>query len=194
MFADRDIGSLTLIIGPMFSGKTSELIRLANRYKNIDKKILAINHQINTRYNTNEICSHDKIIFPNSLSLEKLSLLLTDDGYIKRVMEADVIIVEESQFFNKTRDTILHLVEKQNKHVICAGLDGDYLREPFGDILTLIPIADKVMKLYALCKLCNNGTKALFSKKIEKTVIHQQIIVGESDKFIPVCRKCFLIT
>ena len=123
MFADRDIGSLILIIGPMFSGKTSELIRLANRYKNIDKKILAINHQINNRYNTNEICSHDKTIFPNSLSLDNLSLLLTDDGYIKRVTESDVIIIEESQFFSKTRDTILHLVEKQNKHVICAGLD-----------------------------------------------------------------------
>ena len=76
---------------------------------------------------------------------------------------------------------------KENKSFIIAGLDGDFKREPFGDILKLIPLAEKVIKLNALCKFCKDGTEAPFTKRLINADIQQ--LVGGADSYAAVCRK-----
>jgi len=175
--------SLQLIIGPMYSGKTTELLRLYNRYKCIEKKVIVITHSIDTRYRDG-ICSHDSQ-WCDSIYLSTLSEL--DERILNKM---DVIIVEELQFFEDAFDVITNWVDNCNKIVICAGLDGDFERNPFGDVLRLIPHANSITKLTALCKKCNNGTPAIFSKRI--TTDDKQTMVGGEESYESVCRKHYL--
>ena len=101
-----------------------------------------------------------------------------------------MIIIEEGQFYKDLVPYVINLVETHGKHVIVAGLDGDAQRKPFGSLLELIPYADSIVKLKALCKKCDDGTEALFtSKKIHDSNI---IDVGSSDKYEAVCRKHYI--
>lgn len=193
-------GELTIITGPMYSGKSSELIRKANRYSNIGYKILAINHSIDKRYDdSGKICSHDKLTYDDSISIDNLNKLIEVDELINKVEKSDVIIIDEFQFFSETVNMIIYLVEKLKKSVIVSGLDGDHQRKPFGDILKLIPLADNVIRLNSLCCICKDGTRGLFTKKItinnedvSNGSIEDIIDVGSQDKYITVCRKCYL--
>lgn len=180
-------GYLELIIGPMFAGKSTELLRKINQYKILNKKILIINHIFNSRYNeTNEtIITHDKNKIDNCLALEKLS-----DLDINLINYNDVIIIEELQFFNDAYDIIIDMVDNLKKHVICAGLDGDSNKKPFGDVLKLIPHCNNVKKYKALCKKCCNGNYAYFSKKIIKN--NNTTLIGGENYYEAVCRKHYL--
>ena len=175
--------SLTLKVGCMFSGKTSEIIRIVNRLSVIDEDILLINSSLDDRYVKNSICSHNlnKI---DCISVNKLNDISTD-----KYSKCKYIIVDEAQFFEDLYDFVTVAVDINHKHVIIVGLNGDSNRENFGEIYKLYPLADKIDLLTALCSLCKDGTKAIFSKKIIEN--HKKTDVGSSDKYIPVCRKCF---
>ena len=177
---NSDQGKLELIIGNMFSGKTSELIRRINREKSINKKILVVNYISDNRYSSNSIASHDNLK-ASCLKLEKLSDLL------KFQKNYDSFFIDEGQFFTDLYDVVKELVDVFKKHVIVSGLDGDCKRSSFGDIIKLIPICDTVDKLTAYCNKCNNGKIGAFTKKInnEDSPI---IDIGGTDKYIPVCR------
>lgn len=174
-------GKLEIIIGNMFSGKTSELLRRINREKSIHKKILIINYISDNRYSEDSIVSHDHIGM-KCLKIEKLSELVIDDY--------DSIFIDEAQFFDDLYTQVVKLVDIYKKHVVICGLDGDFNRMPFGDIIKLIPISDSVLKLRAYCNKCNDGTYGPFTKKINdsKNVIE----IGGSDMYIPVCRTHYL--
>ena len=178
------IGRLELIIGNMFSGKSSELIRRINREKSIQKKILVINFIGDNRYSSNSIATHDNTKV-NSLKLAKLS-----DIPPNMVKQYDSFFIDEGQFFPDLYTFVKTLVDTECKHVVISGLDGDSNRQPFGDIIKLIPISDTVDKLNAYCNKCNNGTLAPFTKKISGNV--NLIEIGGSDKYLPVCRKHYL--
>ena len=179
---------LNLIIGPMFAGKSTELIRISNNYKVINKVILPINHPINKRYGSKQITTHNDNILDECIIVDKL--IDVEQKYANAFKEADVILIEELQFFKDAYDIIIKWVEEDNKTVIAAGLDGDANRKPFGDVLKLIPYANTVKKLSALCKRCGDGTPAHFSKKIKKN--DKQVEVGTSDIYEAVCRKHYL--
>ena len=98
------------------------------------------------------------------------------------------IFIDEAQFFPDLYDIVKILVDTHKKHVVIAGLDGDSNRKEFGDILKLIPISDSVDKLTAYCSKCNNGTIALFSKKI----IDNGVKIDIGNNYIPVCRNHYL--
>lgn len=181
------LGRIELIIGPMFSGKTTELIRLANRYKTIGKNILAINHKINVRYGTDKICSHSQEILSNCINTDSLLSIQDHSDFVS----ADIIIIEELQFFEDAFEAVTRFADEYNKVIIAAGLDGDFKRNPFGDVCRLIPHAEKVMKLNALCKECGDGTVACFTKRLNLKD-DSQIQVGTNDKFESVCRKHYL--
>lgn len=181
-------GRLELIIGPMFSGKSTELIKHANRYISIGKNVLAINHQINNRYGSNKITTHDKKVFENCIIIDKLSEV--HKTYSQMFNESDIIIIEELQFFSDGFDFIKNTVDKTNKTVITAGLSGDFKRNPFGDVLRLIPYADSLTQLSAYCKKCGDGTLANFTKRI--TNDSDVTIVGTSNEYEAVCRKHYL--
>ena len=178
-------GYLELIIGPMYAGKSTELIRIINRYKCLNKNIIIINHVLNNRYDSNGLTTHNKESIDNCIIVNKLSDI--DD---KIIDNTHVIIIEELQFFQDAYDTVTNWCDIKNKTVIAAGLDGDFLKNPFGDVLRLIPHAEKITKLSALCKKCGNGTLAHFTKRI--TSDSEKTLVGSDDVYEAVCRKHFL--
>ena len=179
-------GKLELIIGNMFSGKSSELIRRINREKSINKKIIVVNYISDNRYSSSSVATHDNIKI-NSLRLEKLS-----DITENMIHQYDSFFIDEAQFFKDLYDTTVKLVDTYNKHVVISGLDGDIHRNGFGDIIKLIPMCDSVDKLTAYCTKCNNGTIAPFTKKKINDRKTNVIDIGGSDKYIPVCRFHYL--
>jgi thymidine kinase len=179
-------GLLELIIGPMFSGKTTEIIALYRRYKSYNARVCVVNHVLDDRYDSKtDVKSHDgdKI---SSLQLDSIAKLISDE-YLDLY---DVFLINEGQFFPDLFQYTLQLVEFHKKKVHICGLDGDSNREPFGDILRLIPYADKIQKKSAFCKYCMDGTMAPFTKRIVKS--NAKILVGTNDCYIPVCRNCYL--
>jgi thymidine kinase len=102
-----------------------------------------------------------------------------------------VVIVDEAQFFRGLVPFAKHVVDFLGKKLYLLGLDGDSNREPFGEILDCIPLADKVYKLTAFCKVCADGTPAIFTKRLGE-VSDQQVIIGGKDMYASVCRKCYL--
>lgn len=179
-------GSINLIIGCMFSGKSTETIRLIRRYQNIKgKKILVINHEIDNRYGESVISSHDKVQI-KCISLKNLFDIKRKQEY----KNADVIFVEEGQFFKDLFDFVTQAADQDKKNVFVTGLDGDYKRDVFGDICRLIPHAENVTKLKALCVKCEDGTLATFTKRI---INNDKVeLVGNDDIYIPVCRFHYL--
>ena len=176
-------GRIEIILGCMFSGKSTEIIKFMKRYKILSKTILAINHKIDVRYSeAPKIVTHDNISF-DCVFTDKLNDLKLDTKYIN----ADIIVIEEAQFFTDLLSFVVNAADKDGKVVIVAGLDGDFKKDPFGDILKLIPHAEKVTKLNALCLLCGDGTPAAFTKRIIEN--DSQTFVGSSESYIAVCRK-----
>ena len=180
--------SLHLIIGCMMSGKTSKLIELSNKYR-CNHKILGINHIINKRYNTDKIITHDKKNgdFDFEIKLDKLDDLIINE-YFSYYQQCKIIVIDELQFFENSYQFIYNAVEIDNKIVIASGLNGDSNKKLFGDVSKLTTIADDIIFLTANCKC---GKKAIFSKRITK--LTYQILVGDSNDYIPVCRECFKI-
>lgn len=178
------VGYLELIIGPMYAGKSTELIRSVNRYKCLGKNIVVINHKLNNRYGSDKLTTHNKEKIDHCIVLEKL-----DSLNVNILNDADVIIIEELQFFEDAYEVVKKWCDEYKKSVIAAGLDGDFMKHPFGDVLKLIPHAEKVTKLSALCKKCGDGTLAHFTKRtIQKDEI---TLVGSDDIYEAVCRKHF---
>lgn len=187
------MGSLDLIIGCMFSGKSTELIRRCERYKAIGKRVLYINSIKDTRNNENcfghynnfslgKITTHDSK-YIQCIKVDKIQDLIQQPF----IDEWDVFGIDEAQFFHSLQD-VYQLVNEYNKTVIIAGLDGDYKQCVFGDIINLIPKCDSVTKLHSLCKICNDGTSAIFSKRIIDQSLDIELI-GGSNEYMAVCRK-----
>jgi thymidine kinase len=176
--------SLKLIVGCMFSGKSSEIIKEVNRLKVIEKSILCINSYLDKRYTNGNISTHDKNIINDTISVIKLNDLSYD--FIKNY---EYIIIDESQFFDDLYEFTYEMVNKYNKHLIVVGLNGDSNKQNFGNIYKLYPEADEIKLLKALCVYCKNGTEALFSKRIVDC--DNQTDIGSSEKYIPLCRQCY---
>jgi len=179
-------GSIDIIMGCMFSGKSTELIRLANRYKVLEMNVLTVNHSFDKRYHDSAVATHSQIKM-DCLSIQKLQEI--NSNYQERYDKCDVLIIEEAQFFEGLYDFVLNACEKDNKHVLVVGLDGDSNRKEFGEILKLIPVCDSVRKLYGLCVRCKDGTKACFTKRLVDN--DSQIFIGTSE-FEAVCRRHYL--
>mgnify|MGYP003644223821 CR=1 FL=1 len=176
-------GYLELILGCMFSGKTTKLLEIYNMYSICDVSCCVINSSLDKRYSNTNLVTHDKKSIP-CIFVEKLNSITTPDVLDKY----NVFLINEGQFFTDLYDSVIELVCKHHKKVYICGLDGDFQREKYGQILDLIPKSDKFFKLYAICKICKDGTSACFSKRI--TNENTQTIIG-SNNYIPVCRKCY---
>lgn len=175
-------GYLEIWSGPMFSGKTTQLIQTYKQYDYIGKKICVVNYHLDTRYHETMLSTHDKLMIP-----------CLQTSCIANVMDiarnCDVILINEGQFFPDLFACVIELVETYNKKVYISALDGDFKRQKFGAILELIPYCDQFTKLNSLCSQCKNGQKALFSHRVSHE--SEQIVIG-SDNYIPLCRKCFI--
>ena len=188
--------SLELIMGPMFAGKSSELQSIVKRRAAIGQTVLVIKHSIDVRYLTMsdvgaEVINHDKHRC-SAIACDLLCNLIGRDYFQK----ADLIIIDEGQFFDDLVEFTLKVVEELGKDLIVVGLDGDAHRKPFGKILQLVPLADKVKILTALCMMCGNGNPARFScaksKKVLDVTKDGVPNVGDDTSYIPLCRKHYL--
>jgi thymidine kinase len=169
--------SLTLIFGCMFSGKSTEILRRVRRYTAVGKTVTLVNSTKDVRCVEDVVCTHDK---------HTLECVKTDDISSITHVTTDVIVIDEGQFFTGLRESV-RLMLDNGKHVIVSGLDGDFRQRQFGEIITLIPLADEVVKLYALCMVCRDGTSAPFTKRTVAGT--DQEMVGANDKYMAVCRK-----
>jgi len=180
-----DSGYLELFIGPMFSGKTSKLLEIYKQCKFCNIPVAVINHAADKRYHNTMLSTHDGNMIP---CIQTDDLLTTwDCKENKELNDAKVILINEGQFFPHLSDIVKSMLD-DNRKVYVAGLDGDFERRKFGEILDLIPLCDKVTKFTSLCGLCKNGAAGIFSKRISSET--QQMLIG-SDNYIPVCRSCY---
>ena len=175
------MGKLEIFLGPMFAGKSTEIIRRIRKMKFIGKKILVVKPQIDNRYNEDKITSHD---------YETADCIIVTNLSELNVKDYNTIIIDEGQFFNDLKEYVISWVDIFDINVVVAGLDGDFQRQPIGQMLELIPYAESCIKLNALCSKCKDGTNASFTHRIIHS--NEQILIGGSDTYIPLCRKCYL--
>ena len=179
--------ALNLYIGPMFSGKTTAALKLIDTYIQNNESFLCITSKLDTRYSSaGKIVSHDMKSY-DALSVSNLLPVLGFDEFLK----ADYIIIEESNFFPDLKTFVLYALESFGKHVTCIGLDGDYKREPFGQLLELVPYCSSIMKFKAICKMCHGFRRnAIFTHRI--TSESTQTLVGGKDTYESLCRIHYL--
>ena len=152
--------SFTLIVGPMFSGKSTELIRRCKRYISVGVRVLICNSKMDTRTKTNSVRTHDGDVV-KALVLHP-DVGTTEDWLARVSNDYDVIAFDEGQFYKNLSVVVKRL--KETKHVIVSGLSGDYNREAWETISNLIPLADDIIHTKALCVKCYNDEP--FTKKI----------------------------
>jgi thymidine kinase len=178
-YTNQSYSYLEIIIGCMFSGKTSRLVEIHKQCNFCNIPVVVINHISDNRYDEELMATHDQVKIPCT----KTDRLMTLEG----IISADVILINEGQFFPDLEEFVRTMLSQGKKIYVC-GLDGDYERKKFGQILDLIPICDKVIKLTSLCTICKDGTPGIFSKRISSET--EQKVIG-SKNYIPVCRKCY---
>jgi thymidine kinase len=177
--------SLDIVLGPMWAGKSSHIISKIRRYRAIGWDVMVVTNALDDRYGTQMVSSHDKEKVA-ARAIRELPSLYEEDHYKK----CQLLVIEEAQFFQGLYEFVKTAVERDEKHVICVGLDGDAHRKPFGEILSLIPLCDNVEKITSFCAECKDGTSALFTHRIVAS--ETQIQVGTETTYQPLCRKHFL--
>lgn len=178
-----------MILGPMFSGKSTRLIQHIRTFKTLEYDIFCIKPDIDTRYTIkNEICTHN-------MDTEACHLIPVDGfGSISSMSEfrtAKIIIIEEAQFFKGLYENIMYWMDTCGKQIYLSALNGDSNRGLFGEIYTLLPLCHSIEWMTALCKSCKDGTPGVYSKRkqIDST---DQVHVASSDVYEAVCHKHYL--
>lgn len=179
--------SVDLILGCMFSGKTTELINRIKNYRNAGLNCLVLNSSKDIRCQDKQIKTHDG----HTLECIKVSTLddISVDVY-------DVIAVDEAQFFKNLLYFVCYWADAKNKKVILAGLNGDCERTPWNNISELIPYATSIDFKKATCHLCQSLDSAIYSMRFDINGQFERengciIDVGGADKYVPVCRICY---
>ena len=186
MFIERDlnhkkkVGTIEVVAGSMFSGKTEELIRRLKRAKIAKQKVDIYKPAIDVRYSDDEVVSHDENSIRSTPVENSANILLLSD-------DADVIGIDEAQFFDKGLVEVVVKLANMGIRVIIAGLDMDFKGVPFGPLPGLMAVADDVTKVHAICVRC--GSIAQFSHRLSKK--EQVVLLGEKDIYEPLCRGCY---
>ncbi len=175
---------IEVICGPMFSGKTEELIRRIKRVKIAGENYIVIKPRIDSRYEgeVDGISTHDNV----SLNAIMLNNCLPDVFYESK--DYDVIAIDEAQFFDKYLYQIVRELSDRGKRVIISGLDTDFRREPFVTMSNLMAIADRVDKLHSICMGCKKDAVYSLRTTDEKDLM----VIGSSESYIPLCGKCYV--
>jgi|SRR5690554_557514 len=178
----KDTGWIEVIAGCMFSGKTEELIRRLRRAQIAKQNVKIFKPEIDTRYSKNLIVSHSEQSLP--------SVIIKDiNEIIELSKDAQVIGIDEAQFFSNDIIGICNDLANKGKRVIVAGLDQDYRGIPFEPMPQLLAIAEYITKTLAICVVCGNPA----DKTQRKTASSERVVVGASDIYEARCRKCHFI-
>ncbi|QIX62156.1 thymidine kinase [Hymenobacter sp. BT18] len=180
----RDVprrGWIEVVCGSMFSGKTEELIRRLNRAKIARQHVEIFKPGLDTRYHAQDVVSH------NANSIRSTPIQLPEEMLLL-ASSCDVVGVDEAQFFDASLVEVCTQLANHGKRVIVAGLDMDYLGQPFGPMPVLMAVAEYVTKVHAVCVCC--GEIASYSFRIAAS--ESKILLGETDSYEARCRGCFL--
>ncbi|CAL4931819.1 unnamed protein product [Urochloa decumbens] len=179
-------GEIHVIVGPMFAGKTTALLRRVQAEVGSGRTVALIKSDKDNRYGLDSVVTHD------GTKMECWALSELSNFHEKLGMEAydkvDVIGIDEAQFFDDLYDFCCKAADRDGKIVVVAGLDGDYKRKKFGSVLDIVPLADSVTKLTARCELC--GRRAFFT--LRKTQETKTELIGGADVYMPVCRQHYM--
>lgn len=185
-------GNLTIITGPMFAGKTEELLRQIHCAQYAQKKVLIFKSSLDNRYSATEITSHlnDKIA---AITINKSKEI---DEYLKKNSRTEYIFIDELHFFDQRIVKTLNKLAKEGYSVVAAGLDQDFRGKPFENTALLLALAEKIIKLASICRVCYreasmtqrliNGRPVLASDPV--------ILVGGGEIYEARCRACHVVS
>jgi thymidine kinase len=173
-------GSIEVICGSMFSGKTEELLRRLKRAQFAKLNIAVFKPQVDKRYDTQKVVSH------NENTIQAIAVESAKD-ILRLANEAQVVAIDEAQFFDSELITVCSELANAGVRVIIAGLDMDFLGKPFGIMPELLAIAERVTKVHAICIDCFAVANHSFRMTDDKNLIQ----IGEKEEYKPLCRKCF---
>ncbi|HEX5003569.1 MAG TPA: thymidine kinase [Bacteroidia bacterium] len=174
-------GAIEVICGSMFSGKTEELIRRLRRARIARQKVEIFKPRIDTRYDENNIVSHDSNSIPSTPVPSSANILLLGHG-------VDVVGIDEAQFFDNELPSVCESLANNGIRVIVAGLDMDYLGKPFGPMPHLLAVADYITKVHAVCMHCGD----LANHSFRTVPGNSLVMLGEKEAYIPLCRSCYV--
>jgi thymidine kinase len=173
-------GSIEVITGSMFSGKTEELIRRLRRAQFAGLKVEIFKPSLDKRYSETRVVSHDeKSIVSTPVDNPSAILLLAGD--------VNVVGIDEAQFFDNSIIDVCNSLADRGIRLVIAGLDMDFMGKPFGPMPDLLAIAEYVTKVHAICMRCGNLAQYSFRKSEEEQIV----VLGEKDKYEPLCRNCY---
>ncbi len=187
MFLEKDknasdrTGWIEVVCGSMFSGKTEELIRRLNRARIANQKVEIFKPAVDTRYDEEDVVSHNSNAVKSNPVQNASQILFYDQDF-------EVVGIDEAQFFDDELISVCNELANRGKRVIVAGLDMDFTGKPFGPIPKLMAIAEYVTKVHAICIRC--GNLAHYSHRKAKD--DKLVLLGETDAYEPLCRKCFI--
>lgn len=173
-------GSIEVICGSMFSGKTEELIRRLKRAQFAKQKVEIFKPKIDTRYHEMDVVSHDDNVIRSTPVPSSSNILLLAN-------EVDVVAIDEAQFFDEELVNVCNKLANMGTRVIVAGLDTDFEGKPFGPMPQLMAIAEHVTKVHAICIQCG----ALANYSFRKSSNTSLVMLGETESYEPLCRECY---
>lgn len=176
--AHHGSGIIEVVCGPMFSGKTEELIRRVKRVQIAKQRVQIFKPAIDVRYDETKVVSH------SSQAIESQPVEKSTDILINLKDTTRVIAIDEIQFFDEGIVDVVEKLANRGYRVICAGLDLDFRGVPFGPMPMLLAIADNVQKIQAVCTVC--GAPATRSQRLSDT--KDTVLLGESDAYDARCR------
>ncbi len=174
-------GSVEVIAGSMFSGKTEELIRRLRRAMFAGLKVEIFKPAVDTRYSEDKVVSHDEKSIMSTPVENASSILLLTSG-------VEVVGIDEAQFFDNSLIEVCTMLADNGTRVIVAGLDMDFSGKPFGPIPALMAVAEYVTKVHAICVRCGN----LANYSHRKIKSDKVVVLGEKDIYEPLCRSCYI--
>jgi thymidine kinase len=173
-------GSIEVITGSMFSGKTEELIRRLRRAQFAGLKVEIFKPSLDKRYSETRVVSHDdKSIISTPVDNASAILLFAGD--------VNVVGIDEAQFFDNSIIEVCNTLADNGIRVVIAGLDMDFMGKPFGPMPALLSIAEYVTKVHAICMRCGNLAQYSFRKSEDEQVV----LIGEKNLYEPLCRECY---
>lgn len=181
MILKQHTGWIEVICGSMFSGKTEELIRRLRRAAIARQKVEIFKPKIDNRFSDTEIVSHDA-------QKVKSRTIQRAEEILEYALEAQVVGIDEAQFFGDSLVTVCQKLANMGKRVIVAGLDQDYRGRPFEPIPQLLAIAEFITKTHAICVICGNPANHTYRTSTDK----ETVVVGAEDKYEARCRNCFV--
>ncbi len=176
----RRKGWIEVICGSMFSGKTEELIRRMRRAQLAHQTVELFKPSIDDRYHNTYIVSHDSRSITSTTVKSASQILLL-------IQDAEVVGIDEAQFFDPELVNVCKILADKGIRVIVAGLDMDYLGNPFDPMPDLMATAEDVTKVHAVCIGCGNLAHYSYRKSTET----EKVLLGEMNKYEPLCRSCF---